>query len=69
MRRRSFLASLAATALRGQARRTPNVLLLLFDKCRADAIGAYGRSEPQTPSARANAIDLEFEPPQDRKRP
>ena len=49
MRRRSFLASLAATALRGQAQRTPNVLLLLFDKCRADAIGCYGRSEPQTP--------------------
>jgi arylsulfatase A-like enzyme len=51
MRRRSFLASLAAAAAaRGQSfPRPPNVLLILFDKCRADAIGAYGRREPQTP--------------------
>lgn len=46
--RRSFLASFAGAAL-SQSRRPPNVLLLLFDKCRADAVGAYGRSEPQTP--------------------
>jgi arylsulfatase A-like enzyme len=49
MRRRSFLASLTAAAVRGQPRRAPNVLLLIFDKCRADAIGAYGGSEPRTP--------------------
>jgi arylsulfatase A-like enzyme len=47
-RRRAFLASLAAAAL-PQSRRPPNVLLLVFDKCRADAIGAYGSREAQTP--------------------
>ncbi|MGH9656928.1 MAG: sulfatase family protein [Bryobacteraceae bacterium] len=50
MRRRSFLATLGAAPLaRTQSRRPPNVLLLIYDKCRADAIGAYGRSGPQTP--------------------
>lgn len=50
MRRRSFLASLGAiAAARGQSRRPPNVLLILFDKCRADAIGAYGGAIAQTP--------------------
>ena len=49
MRRRSFLTTLAATAARSQTKRPPNVLLLLFDKCRADAIGSYGAPEPQTP--------------------
>jgi arylsulfatase A-like enzyme len=50
MRRRSFLATLAAgAAAQSQSRRPPNVLLLLFDKCRADAIGAYGSAVAQTP--------------------
>ncbi len=51
MRRRSFLASLAAaSAARPQSRRPPNVLLLLFDKCRADFIGSYGSRHAQTPN-------------------
>jgi arylsulfatase A-like enzyme len=52
MHRRSFLTTLAGAAAGAQQRssRPPNVLLVLFDKCRADAIGAYGRPEPQTPN-------------------
>ena len=51
MRRRHFLASLAvATTARPQAERLPNVLLLLFDKCRADALGCYGYSDAGTPN-------------------
>lgn len=53
MLRRSFLGNLAAAtaALPQQqpTRRPPNVLLVLFDKCRADAIGCYGDAAPQTP--------------------
>jgi len=45
MRRRQFLASLgAATAVRAQSERPPNILLLIFDKCRADALGCYGHA-------------------------
>jgi arylsulfatase A-like enzyme len=48
--RRSFMASLAAaTTALPQARKPPNVLLLLFDKCRTDFIGAYGGSDAKTP--------------------
>jgi arylsulfatase A-like enzyme len=51
MRRRHFLASLAAaTAARPQSPRPPNILLLLFDKCRADAIGCYGNAGARTPN-------------------
>jgi arylsulfatase A-like enzyme len=51
MLRRGFLASLAASiAAPSQSRRPPNVLLLMFDKCRADAIGCYGSRQAQTPN-------------------
>ena len=51
MRRRQFLASLAAgSAAFPQSPRPPNVLLLLYDKCRADAIGAYGSTVARTPN-------------------
>ena len=51
MRRRHFLASLAAAAAApAQSVRPPNVLLLIFDKCRADALGCYGRSAARTPN-------------------
>ena len=30
--------------------RPANVLFILFDKCRRDAIGAYGRSDVHTPN-------------------
>ena len=33
-----------------QAHRPPNVLLLLFDKCRTDFVGAYGGRDAQTPN-------------------
>ena len=50
MRRRQFLAALAAVrAAESQSARPPNVLLLIYDKCRADAIGAYGSNEARTP--------------------
>ncbi|MBI3208017.1 MAG: sulfatase-like hydrolase/transferase [Candidatus Solibacter usitatus] len=51
MQRRRFFASLAAAAspLTGQTQSPPNVLLLLYDKCRADAIGCYGNSGARTP--------------------
>jgi arylsulfatase A-like enzyme len=47
--RRSFIASLAAGAALPQSQRPPNVLLLLFDKCRTDYIGAYGGRDARTP--------------------
>ncbi len=51
MQRRHFLASLAAAAeARSQSQSSPNVLLLIYDKCRADALGCYGRAEAQTPN-------------------
>lgn len=51
MHRRSFLASLsAATVAHSQSGRPPNVLLLLFDKCRTDFIGCYGSPDAQTPN-------------------
>lgn len=50
MHRRQFLASLsAAPAALAQTSRPPNVLLLIYDKCRADAIGCYGSTEGKTP--------------------
>jgi arylsulfatase A-like enzyme len=52
MRRRQFLGSLAPLACSGaqSASRTPNILLILFDKCRTDAIGAYGERQVHTPN-------------------
>lgn len=55
MNRRSFLLGAAAPVLsRAQTGRTPerppNILLILFDKCRTDAIGAYGRKDVHTPN-------------------
>jgi arylsulfatase A-like enzyme len=42
MNRRSFLSALgAAAAARGQAEKPPNILLVLFDKCRTDAWSCY----------------------------
>src|SRR5579863_6425269 len=54
MRRRHFLASLTAAAT-AQSQRPPNVLLLIYDKCRADALGCYGRSQAKTPTLDALA--------------
>jgi arylsulfatase A-like enzyme len=49
MLRRQFLVSLAAaTTARPQTGRPPNILLLIFDKCRADALGCYGRTTART---------------------
>ena len=51
MRRRNFLASLAAaTALQSQSQRRPNILLLIYDKCRADAVGCYTGATQRTPN-------------------
>ena len=47
MRRREFLASMAAAA---QTARQPNVLMIIYDKCRADAVGAYGSRVARTPN-------------------
>ena len=50
MHRRTFLSALAAaTAARPQSRRPPNVLLLLYDKCRTDFIGCYPHAPGETP--------------------
>ena len=51
MRRRNFLASFAAaTVMRSQSQRQPNILLLIYDKCRADAIGCYTGDAGRTPN-------------------
>jgi arylsulfatase A-like enzyme len=59
MKRRSFLSSATAASVgvaggSGQAqsneRRPPNILFILFDKCRTDAIGAYGERAVHTPN-------------------
>lgn len=57
LRRRAFLQAAAAPTLAAQtAERAPrttqplNVLILLFDKCRRDAIGAYGNPDVHTPN-------------------
>ncbi len=58
MDRRAFLSSAGAAPLAAGAQspasetpeRPPNVLFLLFDKCRRDAIGAYGMREVSTPN-------------------
>src|SRR5690242_14369203 len=56
MHRRSFLAlPVAAGTAVGQTHdttrhRPPNVLLLLYDKCRTDAIGAYTGQKQITPN-------------------
>ena len=66
MERRSFLGGLAGTPLAagsGSAqtgkprRRPPNVLFILFDKCRRDAFGAYGMKPVHTPNIDALAQD------------
>src|SRR5437016_2303956 len=69
MRRREFFASPFAAAAAGQAQprgeqpqRPPNILLLLFDKCRADAIGAYAGIKDRTPNLnRLAASGVRFE--------
>lgn len=55
--RRAFLAAsaAAATVRAQQPDRPPNVLFLLFDKCRTDAIGAYGERKVHTPNIDALA--------------
>jgi arylsulfatase A-like enzyme len=57
MNRRAFFRTAAApVALSGQQRpssrerRAPNVVFFLFDKCRTDAIGAYGAPGVHTPN-------------------
>ena len=50
MYRRHFVASLAAASAAAQSQPRPNILLLIYDKCRADALGCYGYSEAQTPN-------------------
>ena len=58
MDRRHFFASLAGPALAAStsqaqtsaAQRQPNVLFILFDKCRRDAFGAYGVRKVHTPN-------------------
>jgi arylsulfatase A len=51
MRRRGFLGAAMGGALAAQStERPPNVLLLLFDKCRTDAIGAYKEKDVHTPN-------------------
>lgn len=58
MDRRTFLAAAAAPLARAQStERPPNVLFLLFDKCRTDAIGAYGERKVHTPNIDALARD------------
>src|SRR5205823_6503487 len=56
MNRRAFLGGAALTPALSQAGAVPqagtaplNVLILLFDKCRTDAIGAYGNKQVSTP--------------------
>jgi arylsulfatase A-like enzyme len=44
-----MLAALAAGAAFPQSRRPPNVLLILFDKCRTDFLGCYGGDAARTP--------------------
>src|ERR1700758_3301672 len=71
MRRREFLrSSLGAapaffqiqTAPGTPLQRPPNILLLIFDKCRADAIGAYEHIEERTPNLnRLAASGVRFE--------
>jgi len=54
MKRRTFLARAAAiplaASLKAQEQPPPNFLFILFDKCRTDAIGAYGRKDVHTPN-------------------
>ena len=58
MDRRSFLSGVGAAPLAANAQSTavsaadrpPNILFLLFDKCRRDAIGAYGLRDVATPN-------------------
>lgn len=56
MRRRDFLASLTTSAaIRAQSQRQPNILILMYDKCRADAIGCYSGDQRRTPNLNALA--------------
>ena len=55
MNRRSFLAGAAAAAGTGFAQSSdsgqpPNIVFILFDKCRRDAVGAYGERKCHTPN-------------------
>lgn len=45
------MTSAAAAVARAQnTKGQPNIVLVMFDKCRADAIGAYGDAQPKTPN-------------------
>ena len=63
MNRRQFVSSALAAGTAGRmtraqqaaAGRAPNVLVVLFDKCRTDAIGAYGERKVHTPNIDALA--------------
>ncbi|MFN7922976.1 MAG: sulfatase-like hydrolase/transferase [Bryobacteraceae bacterium] len=57
MNRRHFLGALAGPALAQPEVRPPNVLLILFDKCRTDAIGCYGERKIATPHIDALATE------------
>jgi arylsulfatase A-like enzyme len=60
MNRRGFLAQTAggvfaaassvARAQQGAGERPPNIVFFLFDKCRRDAVGAYGLRDVHTPN-------------------
>ncbi len=57
MDRRSFLSAAGSAPLAsapqtdaGRAERPPNILFILFDKCRRDAINAYGLRDVHTPN-------------------
>src|SRR4030095_7689261 len=52
MRRRAFLGMAVAgpLSMAQSPQPAPNVLFFLFDKCRRDAIGAYGLKPVETPN-------------------
>jgi hypothetical protein len=71
MRRRKFLSSsLGAAAMAfpqtqetsARLQRPPNILLLMYDKCRTDAIGAYEGIKDRTPNLnQLSASGVRFE--------
>ena len=50
MDRRSMFGMLGGLGMFGGDQRPPNFLFIFFDKCRRDAIGAYGRTDVHTPN-------------------
>ncbi|MCC6389473.1 MAG: sulfatase-like hydrolase/transferase [Bryobacterales bacterium] len=64
MYRRQFFGTMTAPLLAAQipSQRPPNILFVIFDKCRTDAIGAYGERRSQTPNIDALAASgIRFE--------